>query len=158
MRLYNLHPPPPLCPDPAQGASGVALRGIMGTVPVATKLIEVPQLDEQDAKAGSSASDAAAAAGPDRAAAHADAKAKKDKDNLCARHTMYRNAMELAVLRSTTHVNIVQVGSPPSEEHCTGARARIAVGHRGRCDTVRVAASCRRRSRSDAGQPCARQP
>ncbi|GLI65304.1 hypothetical protein VaNZ11_008846, partial [Volvox africanus] len=80
-----------------EGASGVVLRGVMGTVPVATKLIEIPHVEEHvDDK--------------QRAADTADnaPTAKAAKDHLSARHTMYRNAMELAVLKSTTHVNIVQ--------------------------------------------------
>ncbi|GIM04062.1 hypothetical protein Vretimale_8677, partial [Volvox reticuliferus] len=78
-----------------EGASGVVLRGMMGTVPVATKLIEIPQLEDSDEKQRS-------------AAGYSAADTKATKEHMNARHTMYRNAMELAVLKSTTHVNIVR--------------------------------------------------
>ncbi|KAG2486613.1 hypothetical protein HYH03_014781 [Edaphochlamys debaryana] len=97
------------------GASGVVLKGFLGTVPVATKLIEVPRLDgddsDDDAATAAATAAAAAAAGPGAAGeAAAAARARDDaRKQLDARRTLHRSAMELAALCSIQHVNILQL-------------------------------------------------
>ncbi|KAG2429661.1 hypothetical protein HYH02_013999 [Chlamydomonas schloesseri] len=117
-----------------EGAGGVVLQGLLGANMVAVKLMEVPGADEEAAAttggtsslrkgpaatggggsgSGVEPEDAAAAAAAEEAAAEEEAAEAARRQQvaatrLAARRNMMRNAMELAVLQTVSHVNIVQ--------------------------------------------------
>eukprot|EP00198_Chlamydomonas_reinhardtii_P000272 XP_001689607.1 serine/threonine protein kinase [Chlamydomonas reinhardtii] len=87
-----------------RGGGGVVLKGLLnGTLQVAVKLMEMPDVEgEVDAAA------AAAAAPPGPDGGPAPAAAPNPAKQLRARRELLRNAMELAVQGSASHPNIVQ--------------------------------------------------
>ncbi|GIM11767.1 hypothetical protein Vretimale_15231 [Volvox reticuliferus] len=101
------------------GASGVVLMGKLATVPVAVKLMELPEgafsdggnlakstHDKEDEGHGGDGgiTDGGKGVGPP-----APPRQKTQKTRVEARRTLLRSATELAVLRSVSHINIVQV-------------------------------------------------
>ncbi|KAG2496613.1 hypothetical protein HYH03_005434 [Edaphochlamys debaryana] len=91
-----------------QGASGVVLQGTLGCAPVAVKLIEMPDADPKT-------QDTAQATLPDgsldswvAATRGAGTHEPPPDTETRARRDLLRNAMEVAVMRSVCHVNILQ--------------------------------------------------
>ncbi|GLI60320.1 hypothetical protein VaNZ11_002436 [Volvox africanus] len=114
-----------------QGASGVVLKGMLGCTPVAVKIMEMPDADASirdgvnmslhpsgdrggQAYLHSSDDDTAICAGvgggecsqPDLGTGGS--RAAAEPRDVRARRALLRNAMEVAIMRSISHVNIVQ--------------------------------------------------
>ncbi|GIL62350.1 hypothetical protein Vafri_16524 [Volvox africanus] len=96
------------------GASGVVLMGKLATVPVAVKLMELPEGAFSDG--GGNMTTSTPVGGDDGAGGITDGgkggeqpAPTRQKRRVEARRTLLRSATELAVLRSVSHINIVQV-------------------------------------------------
>ncbi|KAG2496614.1 hypothetical protein HYH03_005435 [Edaphochlamys debaryana] len=92
-----------------QGASGVVLQGTLGCAPVAVKLIEMPDADVSGFRPGDKPSIATAPEleGLPGAKPAGDSEDRRQQETR-ARRDLLRNAMEVAVMRSVCHVNILQ--------------------------------------------------
>ncbi|GLI61804.1 hypothetical protein VaNZ11_004307 [Volvox africanus] len=96
------------------GASGVVLMGKLATVPVAVKLMELPEGAFSDGggnmtKSAQVGDDDGAGGTTDGGKGGEQPTPTRQKTRVEARRTLLRSATELAVLRSVSHINIVQV-------------------------------------------------